>query len=398
MVKTRELYYEDQYMSCFDSEVISCEKGGDGLFYVVLERTAFFPEQGGQSSDTGIIERRDKSKVRVLHTSIQDGIITHRTDGALTPGEIVHGEIDFEHRFSNMQQHTGEHIFSGVVRSRLGYENVGFHLSDSEVTMDYSGPISDSEIKEIELIVNRAIWENVPVRCGFPSDEELANMDYRSKKELSGDIRIVTIEGYDVCACCAPHVRNSGEIGLLKVIKTSANKGGVRVSILCGKRALEYLDSQQKLICDLIGLLTTGQDKIYESVKRLIGENALLRGDLSSLRRELIDYELENIDETLSDVFLVKEDGLDGNIMKSIVNKLSEKHGGYCGVFSGSDDKGYRYMVVSREDNRDAGNIQQILSDEYSARGGGKPNMIQGSIPSVNIADVIEKIRVKTGQ
>ena len=392
MDKTIELYYTDAYIAEFDAAVVSCEQGKDGRFHIVLDKTAFFPEQGGQSADTGLIRTVDGVTVSVLHASIRDGVIIHETDAPLQAGISVHGSVDFERRFSNMQQHTGEHIFSGIVHSMFGYDNVGFHLSDSEVTMDYSGVLTDENIREIEHRANEAIWQNIVVRCEFPSEEELERIDYRSKKELSGDIRIVTIPGVDVCACCAPHVSDTGEIGILKVISSQNYKGGVRISILCGRRALEFINREHEIVRDLTRLLTTGSDKIMESVKRQADECYSLKGELSACREKLIEIEVAAIDPDRKDVFLVKDGGLDGNLMRRITNKLAASHEGFCGVFSGSDDEGYKYIIASGSDGRDTSDLQKKLKEEFGARGGGKQKMIQGSISGCRIEDVLRSL------
>ncbi len=386
MVKTEELYYQDAYLKEFEAEVLSCAEGRDGSFLVVLDRTAFFPEQGGQSSDIGTI-----SGACVSHVSIKDGVISHVTDKELTVGDKVTGAIDWNHRFSNMQQHTGEHIFSGIVNSRFGFDNVGFHLSDSEVTMDYNGVLTDDDIRDVEMAVNKAIWENIEVKCEFPAKEILDTLQYRSKKELTGDVRIVTIPGYDSCACCAPHVARTGEIGFLKVVSCQNYKGGVRVSILCGKRALEYISAQTGVVAELTGLLTTGSDKIVSSVKKLSEENYALKGELSDCREKLIGYELDSIDENKENVFLKKESGLDSNLMRKTVNALTEVHKGFCGVFSGDDSIGYKYIIATRDGNRDLRALQNMLHDEYGAKGGGSSAMIQGSMGPVDVASVIIK-------
>ena len=386
MVKTEELYYQDAYLKEFEGKVLSCEKGKGDSFLVVLDRTAFFPEQGGQGSDIGTI-----SEAVVSHVSISDGIITHVTDRELPVGELVKGAIDFDHRFSNMQQHTGEHIFSGIVNSKYGFDNVGFHLSDSEVTMDYNGVLTDDDIRNIESLVNRAIWENVEVKCEFPTKEILDSLQYRSKKELTGDVRIVTVVGYDTCACCAPHVARTGEIGLLKVVSCQNYKGGVRVSILCGKRALEYINEQLQVVGELTGLLTTGYDRVVSSVKKLSDENYALKGELAGCREQLLGYELDSIDKNKENVFLKKEAGLDSNLMRKTVNALIETHRGFCGVFSGDEGCGYKYIIATKNEEKDLRALQNMLKEEFGAKGGGSNTMVQGSMGSVDIADVIKK-------
>jgi alanyl-tRNA synthetase len=391
MVRTLELYYESAYIKEFDATVTSCTEGGDGSFFVSLDRTAFFPEQGGQGCDKGYLVTEDGKEIPVSHVSISDGIITHVTRSALSEGAKVHGAVDFEYRFSKMQQHTGEHIFSGIVHSRFGYDNVGFHLSDSEVTMDYNGLLSEEDIAQIELLVNKAIWADIPVECTFPSDTELENIDYRSKKELSGDIRIVTIPGYDVCACCAPHVARTGEIGLLKVVKTQNYKGGIRVSILCGQRAVDYACKEHRIVEDLVGIFTTSQDQIVTSVDRLRSDIGDLKGQIIGLQDRLLEYELKDIDKELYNVFLLKETSFDQNLMRKTVNTLAAVHPGFCGVFAGDTQSGYRYIIASGTDGMDSRNIQNILRDEFGARGGGNSPMIQGSLNGADIKAVIDR-------
>ncbi len=391
MANTLELYYENAYLKDFEATVTSCKEGGDGSFYVCLDKTAFFPEQGGQSCDKGMLIDTDGREYAVKCVSISDGIITHVIDKAIPEGMSVRGAIDFDHRFNNMQQHTGEHIFSGIVNSRFGYDNVGFHLSDSEVTMDYNGPLSDENIAEIEMAVNQAIWANLEVKCEFPSDEKLKTIDYRSKKELTGAIRIVTIPGVDVCACCAPHVARTGEIGLLKVVKTQNYKGGIRVSILCGKRALEYLNGEHKLVEDLVGIFTTSQDNIVASVGRLQSDLGEYKSQVIELQGRLLDYELLEIDKSLSSVFLIKDTSFDQNQMRKTVNMLAAEHPGFCGVFAGDTDKGYRYIIASGTEGRDARLLQGILREEFGAKGGGNSPMIQGSLGSCDIEAVIKR-------
>lgn len=394
MNKTTELYYESAYIKEFEAVVVSCDAASDGKYEIILDKTAFFPEQGGQTSDAGVLTDNTGNTVNVLHASISEEnnetIIRHITDGALAAGSNVTGKIDWKHRFSNMQQHTGEHIFSGIVSKRFGYDNVGFHLSDSEVTMDYSGVLTPADIKDIELAVNRAIWENVKVIAEFPDKDKLDSIDYRSKKELTGDVRIVTVEGYDVCACCAPHVEHTGEIGLLKVVGLQNYKKGVRVSILCGKRALLFLEKEHDMVTELSNRFTTSADKVITSVNKLSEDNDSLKNKLNAANDKLMEYELDAIDKGLSDVFLVKEKEFDQNLMRNTVNKLAAEHSGYCGVFAG-DDGGYRFIIASGTDKKDCKALMNMLKSEFDAKGGGSGAMIQGSIGSVDISEVIEK-------
>ena len=220
IAKTVRLYDQDAYATEFEAEVLACEeveKKEKKVYQIWLDQTLFFPEEGGQSPDMGTIDG-----IKVLDVQIKDEVITHTLAAPLAVGTTVKGVVDWKHRFYNMQQHSGEHIFSGIVHNRFGYDNVGFHLSDSIVTMDFNGVITAEDIEEIETEVNQAIIENIPVEVSYPTKEELKVLEYRSKIEIEGQVRIVTIPGYDVCACCAPHVRRTGEIGMLKVMNVQS--------------------------------------------------------------------------------------------------------------------------------------------------------------------------------
>lgn len=394
MDNTIELYYESAYIKEFDARVISCKEGKNGKFEVVLDKTAFFPEQGGQTFDIGCLTDDNGKEYKVSHTAIAsaEGVINHITDAPIAEGTAIHGQIDWKHRFSNMQQHTGEHIFSGIVHSKYGFENVGFHLSDSEVTMDYNGVLTEADIRAIELEVNRAIWSNIEVICEFPDADRLQTIDYRSKKELSGDVRIVTIPGYDVCACCAPHVLKTGEIGLLKVVGLQNYKGGVRVNILCGERALEYVNSQQNIVKELVNIFTTSEGKIVDSVKKLSDENVLSKQKLAEAMDELVGFELKEIDPSKEDVFLIKPSTYEGNTMRKMVNALTEKHGGYCGVFAGDNVENYRYIISTGALGKDLKAVQEMLKNEFAARGGGNAKMIQGSLEKLDVDELLKKL------
>ena len=396
MGKTVELYYENAYITEFEAKVLSCSAGEGGKYEAVLDKTAFFPEQGGQTSDVGKLVTGEGETVNVLYTGIRkieetgEDEIYHVLDKCIDAGACVKGEIDSEHRFSNMQQHTGEHIFSGIVNREFGYDNVGFHLSDTEVTMDYNGVLSGEDIARIERLVNEAIWKNVRVVAAFPSEEELKEIDYRSKKELTGAIRIVTVEGYDVCACCAPHVERTGEVGLLKVVGVHNYKGGVRVNILCGKRALEFLTGEHDILSGLAADFSTSYDKVEASVAKLKDDNAALKADLLTEREKLLGYELAEIDKSLKNVFLFKDADTDNNLMRKTVNKLAEDHDGFCGIFAGDDEKGYRYIVASGKAGGDARDVAGLLREKFGAKGGGSNQMIQGSISGASANDIAD--------
>ena len=230
--QTEKLFYNNSHQKSFEATVLSCQKK-EKYYEIVLDQTAFFPEGGGQYADTGYL-----GDAKVLDVQEQDGQILHRTDRELPVGEKVTGQLDWELRFMKMQQHTGEHIVSGIVHERYGYENVGFHLGNEDCTMDFNGEIPVEDLQEIEFRANQAVWENLKIQILYPSKEEEKEMTYRSKIEITGQVRVVIVPGYDACACCAPHVDFTGEIGLIKLVGMQRYKGGVRVTMLCGGRAM----------------------------------------------------------------------------------------------------------------------------------------------------------------
>lgn len=375
IAKTVRLYDQDAYATEFEAEVLACEeveKKEKKVYQVWLDQTLFFPEEGGQSPDMGTIDG-----IKVLDVQIKDEVITHTLAAPLAVGTMVKGVVDWKHRFYNMQQHSGEHIFSGVVHNRFGYDNVGFHLSDSIVTMDFNGVITAEDIEKIETEVNQAIIENIPVEVSYPTKEELKVLEYRSKIEIEGQVRIVTIPGYDVCACCAPHVRRTGEIGMLKVMNVQSYKGGVRISILCGFRALEAFRQKADIITELMAQFSTNQEALVENVTKLKNANQTMKNQLASAKQELMEYKVAAIPEDSENAILFESD-LDTPVVRNVVNGLVEKFAGISAVFVGDDENGYQFIVGSK--NKDCRAIAAALREKLSARGGGSDKMIQGSV------------------
>ncbi|MDD6307530.1 MAG: alanine--tRNA ligase-related protein [Clostridiales bacterium] len=372
---TKKLYDLDAYQREFDAEVVSCEKTEqkDGTVYqVILNQTLFFPEEGGQSPDKGTIDG-----LKVLDVQIKKDVITHTLEQPLTVGAKVHGIIDWEHRFYNMQQHSGEHIFSGTVHSKFGFNNVGFHLSDNIVTMDFDGVLTAEQVNEIEYRVNEVITENLPVEVTYPSKEELAVLDYRSKIEIEGQVRIVTIPGVDVCACCAPHVKHTGEVGMLKVMSLSNYKGGVRISILCGFRALLAFRQKSEIISAISGSLSANQELLPDLVEKLKNSNQDLKYQLAEVKQKLMAEKIAEIPAEQKHVILFETD-IDIPVMRNVINELTASHTGICGIFVGTEEEGYQFIIGSS--TSDCREIAALLREKVGARGGGSAAMIQGSV------------------
>lgn len=382
MEKTNCLYDKFPYETEFDANVLAVKALEDEERYeVVLDQTLFFPEQGGQTPDQGWLYLghglRPETKCQVLDVQIHDGVIVHVIDQKLKPGDKVHGQIDWDDRFSNMQQHTGEHIFSGIVHNTYGFENVGFHLSDSVVTMDFDGLLSLEDVTAIETRVNQVIADDLVLEITFPTPQMLETMEYRSKKELEGQVRIVTIPGVDICACCAPHVRRTGEVGGLKVMHVQNYKGGVRISILCGFRALDAFRQKAKTVDEMMGLLSSSEEELGSHIKRLQTERQNLAYALRQAQEKILMQEVKDLDTDAEDVVLFA-DACDSKAIRNIVNDMVKVHAGYCAIFAGSDEKGYQFIVGSR--TKDCRQEAAYLRETFDAKCGGGAQMVQGSV------------------
>ena len=396
---TIKLFDQDAYAADFSAAVLIAErtvkqekKGKKGkkeivTWQLVLDRTLFFPEEGGQTPDTGTIEGFPVIDVQLEGSVIRHTVLDNRTEEAVkedgenplfSPGQTIRGVIDFAHRFSNMQNHSGEHILSGLVHGRFGYDNVGFHLSDNTVTLDFNGPLTDEDILWLEQAANRVVWDNREIRGWYPDPEELRNLSYRSKKEIDGPLRLVEIPGVDMCACCAPHVRRTGEIGLIKVIRTLRERSGIRLTILCGSRALAYMQILQKAAEDVSHLTNMPREEIAAGTSRILEDNDRLRQREARLEDLLTRSMSAAVPAGQRDVFLFA-DGIGNLAQRRLVNTLCGTHDGYCGVFIGTDETGYRY-IIGAADEKDARVLNACLNKTCGARGGGSPAMVQGSL------------------
>ena len=367
----KRLYFEDAYLREFDAEVVSCIPCGKG-FEVTLTRSAFFPEGGGQPADTGVL-----GGVRVLDVQEKGERVIHLLEQPLEEGTEVHGIIDWDPRFERMQEHSGEHIVSGLIHRKYGYDNVGFHMGE-EIRLDLNGPLTWEELMEIEKEANEIVFRNVPLHVWCPDEEELHRTDYRSKKELTGEVRLVEIPGADICACCGTHVRTTGEIGPIKFLSMIHYKGGVRIMMHAGRRAMEDYrrkTDSTRTICDLLSA------KPYESaeaVKRFMEQSAEKDLRISSLLRELLELRAE-AQPGGQKLLLSFETGMKPVEIRKYCDLLVKKgKGEVCGVFSGSDKEGvYSYCIGSTIENLQRS--IKILNETLNGRGGGSPQMVQGT-------------------
>lgn len=378
---TEKLYYTDSHIHEFSARVLSCEKAKKG-FAVVLDKTAFFPEGGGQPADTGLI-----GPAAVRDVQEQNGEILHYTDRALTPGQEYACALDWEQRLCRMQNHSGEHIVSGITHKLYGFDNVGFHMGAECMTIDFSGELSWEQLTEIETLANQAVRDDLPVRASFPDPEALSSLEYRSKLELTHDVRIVEIPGVDRCACCAPHVKRTGEIGLIKLLSAERHRGGVRIELVCGMDALRECRLMQENVTAISGLLSARRAKSAAAVERVLAEQARLKERVAELSMALAQLKAESFGYTEGNI-CVFDKVLDEVALRELVNLLMEKCGGMAGAFSGSDETGYLYIIGSKKIDLRARSRE--INAAINGKGGGTPEMIRGRAAST--AEKIQKM------
>lgn len=373
------LYYKDNYLKEFETKVKECIKIEDKIL-VVLEETAFYPEGGGQPSDTGFID-----DIKVIDVHEKEDKIYHTVEKEIEIGKVVNCRIDFDKRFSNMQHHTAEHIISGLICKLYNCDNVGFHMGKDFVTMDFNVLLNQNQIKEIEDKANEAIYKNIEIVEKIVSEQEAEKLEYRSKKKITGNIRLVEIPGYDICACCGIHVNKTGEIGIIKLLSVEKYKTGSRVYMICGKRALENYNKEYEQMCKLSVLLSSKHEEIYNSVIELKEEIKNLKIRNNKLQNEIFESEITKI-ETKPINILFKED-LSSNDIKNLCQLLKEKSTKIAAVFSKENDI-YKYMIMS--ENFNSNEISKTFNTMLNGKGGGKPEMVQGQVCATE--DEIKKV------
>lgn len=368
---TERLFYEDSHRKEFTATVLSCEEYKEG-YRVVLDRTAFFPEGGGQFGDQGWL-----NGVEVTDTKEEESIIYHETKEPFAAGETVEGKLDFDERFARMQQHTGEHIISGIVHRMFGYDNVGFHLGAEVTTLDFNGELSEEQVREVEDEANKAVFSDLPIEILYPSQEELREMDYRSKIEIQGQVRIVTIPGIDRCACCAPHTYTTGEVGLIRLLSCERHRGGCRIVMVSGVRALEDCRKKQKSVTEVSVALSAPPEQIGAAVQHLKEQQGKLKERLNQMQAVYLQQKLEEILPGEQNVCIFEEE-LDHIAARNFVNDAMGRCSGVCGIFVGDDAIGYRYILGSSA--VDVRVLSGALNARFQGKGGGKPQMVQGSL------------------
>ena len=369
-MQTRKLYYEDSHLRTFTAEVLSCEKTEKG-YAVILDATAFYPEGGGQAADTGFL-----NGTRVLDTRERGETVVHLCEAALEPGTKAEGAVDYENRFRRMQQHSGEHIVSGIINRRYGYHNVGFHMGSDIITIDFDGIIPAEDLASIEAEANSAVWQNLSVKCWYPSEEELPGVFYRTKRALPWPVRIVQVPGFDSCACCGTHVRATGEIGLIKLFSVMGFRGGTRMEMACGASALKLLNEAYEQNRQVSQAFSAKIEETGAAARRMNEVEAQLKYRIVGLEKRIFSG-ISTSYAGKGDVVHFEEN-LDNTAVRELADAIADTCCGTAAVFSGSDESGYAFCLVTR--NGDLRQLGREMTKALNGRGGGKPVFQQGRV------------------
>lgn len=365
---TQRLYEEDAYISCFKATVTDCIKDGD-FYKTVLDKTAFFPEGGGQAADRGFL-----GNAKVFDVQIKDGTVYHCTDIPVETGSTVNGKIDFGRRFAFMQNHTGEHIVSGIAHTLFGVNNVGFHLGEDFVTVDFDKELSREQLNETEYLANQKVWQNLAVKAYYPSEEVLKSTEYRSKKEIDGAVRLVEIENTDICACCAPHVKRTGEIGIIKVLDFERMRGGLRIILKCGAFALSDYGTKFENVSEISKLLSSKQENAARAVELLDQKFSDEKRKNSELKKKIAELMSLTADKNTYCIFA---DDCEIKDLQLIADKMHKSYGGIRAAFSKTEE-GYCFAICGEENE-----LQEFFGkfkSKFAVRGGGRGGMLQGTV------------------
>lgn len=368
---TEKLYYINAYIKEFSAKVISSIMNDKGCV-TVLDKTAFFPKEGGQDADRGYI-----NDVRVIDVYELDGVIYHVTESVISSSE-VNCRVDFEERFEKMQLHTAEHILCGLIHKKYGYENVGFHLGEDFVTFDVDGVLTKSQIYEIESLANEVVFSNQKISTWFPLKEELSSIEYRSKLDLTEDVRLVKIGDVDICACCAPHVGYTGEIGIIKILDFMKHRNGTRITMTAGRRALLDYREKEENVMKISAMLSAPKNEIATELERYMDDVEQLRQELK--RQKLIEAErmADSFEASEGNNVIVLKD-YNAEQVRAFANVLKNKTDGLVVCLTGSEGN-YKYLIMTK--NKDLSRDAKDFNTALRGRGGGRGEMISGTFNS----------------
>lgn len=378
---TKKLFYDTPYSTNFTATVLSSEKHKD-YYEITLDQTLFYPEGGGQPADIGTLTIGDTT-IEIFDTHEKDDVITHYSNDTLPINQLVHGEINWDNRFDLMQNHTGEHMLSGIICSKYNVNNVGFHMGKERISLDFDGKIPDEDLHILELEVNKGIWANLPISINSYKGKELEAVNYRSKIPLEGYVRIVQADKYDCCACCGTHVAYTGEVGILKIVSSQNYKGGTRLEILCGMRALNHYSNCHSTVRNISTTFSATEDNAFKSVEKMISDNTSLQEKIKYMQLEYFRNKSDKIKQDLNSSankqnILVIEKDLNGKDIGALSQILLEDLDVIVSIFSENKSDNYSFLMASND--TDVKNIFDELKGFYTCKGGGRPTSVQGSV------------------
>lgn len=367
---TERLYDYDSYSFEFEAEITDAFVK-DGKNIAVLDRTCFFPEGGGQPSDTGKI-----GSLNVSYVFEEDGNVYHCTDSLAEKNTKALCRIDFDRRFLFMQIHSGEHILSGRIQSLFGIKNVGFHIGNGFNTIDLDKELSEEMVRKAEIETNMAIWKNEPVKSYYPSKEELEKLPLRKKSVTDKPLRVVIAGTSDVCACCGTHVARTAEIGLVKIIKHEKYKGGTRITFLCGSQALEDYEKKNALLKEAGKIFSLPPEDVMKGIGKLKSSLEEEKAKTAALCEKLVSVRASEIIKGMDEkkAYVGIEDGFSAKELLMLSEKITSAE--ESSVFLFGDDK----FVFASSSGMDMRQLASSMAKEFKTRGGGRPSMVQGAI------------------
>ena len=378
---TNKLYLNDSYIKEFTATVLSCTENGEN-YDVILDTTAFFPEGGGQAPDKGTL-----GGVEVLDVKEQGEDVIHTLTAPLTVGDTVEGKIDWALRFLRMQNHCAEHILSGVIHKLFGYNNVGFHMNDSLVTFDVDGPLTAEDIERVEKEANKAVFENAAISVSYPTATEFEKIDCRSKIELSDGVRLITVSGFDTCACCAPHPSRAGEIGIIKIVSFASFKGGTRIEMVAGALALADYSYLHTAVKTIMKQLSAKREEVAEAVEKLGNDLGSAKAEIKALNEKLAEASLST--EMVGNILVGFTGDADFGTLRNIANGKIER-AEYIALFAENAD-GFNYLIASKAGETRA--FAKTLNENFSGKGGGRPDCVQGKISKTDKQNLIDALK-----
>ena len=386
--KTELLYASDGMLTEFCAVVTEAGICDDGRYYAMTDRTAFFPGGGGQQADTGMFLSSNDDRICVTEVFSDNGRIFHITERELKAGEKVRGIVNADVRYRRMQIHGAEHIISGLIHSTFGYDNSGFHMSDDIAVFDVNGPLSAGQISDIEMRANKAVFENRPITISFPDPKEARELSYRSKLDTYENIRLVTIEGTDVCACCAPHVASTGQLGVIKIIDHMPHRGGTRMTLTAGMSAYEDYTALHCSNAQIMEALSSKREMTAIAVRALVDRQQAQREEIAGLKRAVAKAKTAEVINRIErrppaddGPELIFSDTLDIVGLRDLVNECTKVFSGIVCAFLAADD-GFKYIFAVCAQNADNADLPAFTADfnkNCGGKGGGSPVMAQGS-------------------